>query len=66
MNSIAPLQTTENSGKVAGIPQDVGLMDRKQMETLHFLLLGAIQQLRRNLGLPPLLTGKEQRRQERK
>ena len=41
------------------------VVSRAALELEHRLLLARVQQLRELLGLDPLLTGKQQRKQER-
>lgn len=45
------------------IEEDYVKVSLAELEREHSLLIARIHQLRRLLGYPPLLTGKEQRRQ---
>ncbi len=48
------------------VESDTICISRQDIETLHRVSLSLAQTCRRLLGLPPLLTGKEIRRQQRK
>lgn len=60
------LQSTRNSATMEAAAADTVEVSRADLDKEHSLLLARIHQIRRLLGYPPLMTGKEIERQARK
>lgn len=59
------LQETLARATMDAGPPDTVQVSRKELEQEHIHLMARIQQLRRLLGFPPLLTGSQLRRQQK-
>ncbi len=57
------LQEVDNNAMMDAGPPETIQVSRSELEQERRHLLGRLQWLNRKLGYPPLLTGKEQRRQ---
>ena len=56
-------ELTQNSGIITNSSGDGVIVSRKELQDERAYLLSRLQQIRRLLGLPPIQTGQQQRRQ---
>jgi len=56
-------ELTQNSGIITNSSGDGVIVSRKELQDERAYLLSRLQQIHRLLGLPPIQTGQQQRRQ---